>query len=281
MNSFSEKTLRALSPNVESKYYVYGLIDPRERYKTFFYIGKGEGNRIFSHEIESRKNGDSEKKKIEKIRAIESEGLEVEKVIICSNLTEKEAFAAEASLINAFRFLDDNYLVNIVSGHHSERAFTAEEFEQRNGAEDLDLEYVHHNLLVIKINRLHDKIKTERELYDAVRGLWRASLKRVATVDYVLGVYNSLIVAVFKPSEWFIVGLHPELLCDSVFHKPDETNKNRLFFVDKEFEELLNKPDSKNMVDLYFKKSPYYLKTIAKISTNQKSQNPITYIYGK
>ena len=35
MNSFSEKTLRALSPNVESKYYVYGLIDPERDIRPF------------------------------------------------------------------------------------------------------------------------------------------------------------------------------------------------------------------------------------------------------
>ncbi len=40
----------------------------------------------------------------------------------------------------------------------------------------------------------------EKLLYNSVRGIWRASKERVKTVEYVFGVYNSLIVAVFKPS---------------------------------------------------------------------------------
>lgn len=39
MNSFSEKSLLSLGD-----YYVYGLIDPRN--KQIFYIGKGTGNRF-------------------------------------------------------------------------------------------------------------------------------------------------------------------------------------------------------------------------------------------
>lgn len=53
MEKFSEKSLLSLG-----NYYVYGLIDPRKR--KIFYIGKGTGNRVFEHELESQGNLESE-----------------------------------------------------------------------------------------------------------------------------------------------------------------------------------------------------------------------------
>ena len=130
MNSFSEKSLLSLGD-----YYVYGLIDPRN--KQIFYIGKGTGNRVFEHERESIVNPDSEKLKLKTIADIKSEGFDVEKIIINSNLTEAEAFAAEASLINAFNYISDIGLSNIVSGHHSSEALSVEEYEKEYGAVEL------------------------------------------------------------------------------------------------------------------------------------------------
>ena len=63
VKSFSEKALDALNG-----YYVYALVDPRN--DKVFYIGKGIGNRVFSHELESGKSPSSEKKKLHKIRDI-------------------------------------------------------------------------------------------------------------------------------------------------------------------------------------------------------------------
>jgi hypothetical protein len=112
MDKFSEKSLLALG-----EYYVYGLIDPRN--KKIFYIGKGTGQRVFEHEKESLGNPDSEKLKLKTIAEINTTGLEVEKIIINCNLTESETFAAEAALINVFNYIDDIGLTNIVAGHRS------------------------------------------------------------------------------------------------------------------------------------------------------------------
>ena len=130
MNKFSEKSLLSLGD-----YYVYGLIDPRNN--RIFYIGKGTGNRVFEHERESISAPDSEKLKLKTISEIKSMGLDVVKIIINSNLTEAEAFAAEASLINAFNYTSDIKLTNIVAGHHSSAALSVEDFESIHGAIEL------------------------------------------------------------------------------------------------------------------------------------------------
>ena len=147
MDKFSEKSLISLGD-----YYVYGLIDPRN--KQIFYIGKGTKNRVFEHEKESLNNPDSDKLKLKTIQGIKNEGLEVEKIIINSNLTEQEAFVAEASLINIYNYFSNTKLTNIVSGHHSSEALSVDEFEKINGAIPLQENEIKHKILVIKINQL-------------------------------------------------------------------------------------------------------------------------------
>ena len=98
-----------------------------------------------------------------------------------SNLTEEEAFVAEASLINVFNYVSDAGLTNIVAGHHSAEALSVDEYERINGAVELEEKDIKHRILVIKINRLYQKSMDDKVLYDAVRGVWRASKEKVKT----------------------------------------------------------------------------------------------------
>ena len=264
MNRFSEKSLLALG-----EYYVYGLIDPRD--KQIFYIGKGTENRVFEHERESQENPDSEKLKLKTISEIKDKGFEVEKIIINSNLSEEEAFAAEASLINAFNYVGDNKLTNIVAGHHSAEALSVDNFEKIYGAEELEEKDLKHKILVIKINKLYQRYMDSDALYDTVRGVWRVSKEKVKSVEYVFGVYNSLIVAVYKPSQWFVCKEAKDRL-----PRPDvvltSKTENRLFFVDERYEQGL----------LYDENEQFYIgKSIAGLKLNQSAQNPITYLNPK
>ena len=85
-------------------------------------------------------------------------------------------------------------------------------------------------------------------------------------MDYVFGVYNSLIVAVYKPTKWYRC---KDALDKKPKHIDDVTEQleNRVFFVDEEFENG-NKVNS----------SGYEEKSIAGLKLNQSAQNPITYI---
>lgn len=221
--------------------------------------------------MESLGNSESEKLKLKRIAEIKAVGLEVEKIIMNCNLTEAEAFAAEAALINAFNYVEDTRLTNIVAGHHSAEVLIVDDFEKIYGVEELQESDIRHKVMIIKINKLYQKGMTEDVLYDSVRGIWRASLERVKTVEYVFGGYNSLIVTVYKPTTWYVCKEALEKLPKHVTQLTSKT-ENRVFFVDKGFEnhELMDKAEK------------FYLyKSIAGLKVNQSAQNLITYLEAK
>lgn len=262
MDRFSEKSLLSLG-----EFYVYGLIDPRNN--QIFYIGKGSGNRVFEHEREELGSSESENLKLKTIAEIKAIGLDVHKIIINSNLTESEAFAAEASLINAFNYIGDVKLTNIVAGHHSFEALSVEEYENLYGAVELNEGDIKHRILVIKINRLYQRDMDRKALYDSVRGVWRASIEKVKTIDYVFGVYNSLIVAVYKPTEWFICKEAQDRLPRQDIVLTPKT-EHRIFFVDEGYEHNLPMDENEQF---------YYGKSIANLKLNHSAKNPITYLF--
>ena len=113
------------------------------------------------------------------INAIENCGLQVKRILIHWGLTENEAFSAEAALINFLNYTDSLQLTNIVAGHHMHESLSVEDFETLYGAEPLLESDIKHNILVIKINKRYRRNMTSFELYEAVRGIWKAS-----TVSY-------------------------------------------------------------------------------------------------
>ena len=262
VKGFSEKAALALGG-----FYVYALLDPET--DKVFYIGKGMGNRVFSHEIESGKSKESEKKKLKKIREIEEKGLSVKRLIVNWGLTENEAFVAEATLINLLNRMPDIKLTNEVSGHHVHESLTTEEFELLYGAVPLKKEDVKHSILVIKINKLYRRGMSEEEIYDSVRGFWNASLKTIneKQIKYVFGVYNGLIVGVYKPDAWHygyeMIDAPQRDMLDAEAY---ERLKNRVYFVCNDFRAL----DEEGKCYLH--------KSITNLKVNQSAQNPITYL---
>lgn len=262
INGFSEKALDALDG-----FYVYALIDPRDN--KVFYIGKGTGNRVFSHEVESGKSLNSEKNKLQKIREIENDGFFVKRLVVNWGLSEAEAFAAEAALINLLNYLPNIRLTNEVAGHHVHASLTAEEFELQYGAVPLEMKDIKHSILVIKINKLYRRDMSAAELYDTVRGFWAASLKSIESrkVKYVFGVYNGLIVAVYQPDEWHYGYEMIDIPQKGILKDEDyERLKNRIYFICKDYAVL-------------DEEGQFYLnKSIANLKVNQSAQNPITYL---
>ncbi len=111
------------------EYYVYALIDPFNN--EIFYIGKGKGNRINCHfkelkkyiqllenGIPTRKGNFSNSNKTERMRLIQSKGLETKADKLIENISEKAAFVLEEILVERIgrKFLESGPLLNFSPG---------------------------------------------------------------------------------------------------------------------------------------------------------------------
>jgi hypothetical protein len=176
------------------KSYVYIYSDPRDGKP--FYVGKGIGNRVFSHLDEV-----SEAKKVEKIRQIRLVGLEPMIEIVRYGLTDDEATLLEASIIDLFGLKS---LTNQVRGQHS-RSFG------RVKISDLLLMFtaqpakVTHRALLITINRLYRTDMSAQELFEATRGIWKVGERR-ENAELALAVYQGIVREVYRIKSWHRAG---------------------------------------------------------------------------
>jgi len=95
---------------INSEYYVYVYIDPRNFEE--FYYGKGKGKRKYSHLLD-----DTDNEKTKRIKAIKKAGLEPIIKVIANKLTQEQAFLIEKTLIWK---LGKN-LTNLSSGHFANK----------------------------------------------------------------------------------------------------------------------------------------------------------------
>jgi uncharacterized protein len=181
---FSERVTKELGC------YVYRLIDPRNG--ETFYVGKGNGNRVFNHAADKLKDEDIISEKLLRIRQIRNAGFEVEHVIHRHGLDNDTAVEIEAALLDAYPGT-----TNIAGGHHSgdRGAMHAKEVVAKYEAKIADFK---HPMLAIIVNRSAE----ERNLYDAVRFAWRLDRERAKQAQFVLAVRNGVIIGVFRPTKW-------------------------------------------------------------------------------
>jgi len=179
------------APEVAGKlrYYVYRLIDPRNG--ETFYVGKGNGNRVFEHAAGEQAE-DSDVEKIERIRRIKIARLDVGHIIHRHGMDEKTAFEVEAALIDAYPGL-----ANIAGGHGSSEfgSMHHKEVVERYVAKEMEF---HHKIILISVNNS----ATERSLYEATRFSWRLDRRRASKADYVVATVRGLGVGVFEAEEW-------------------------------------------------------------------------------
>ena len=219
--------------------YVYRLVDPRNcKYETF-YVGKGSGNRVFSHargveqelkkikeEIEKEESELNDKDsegfeppdlKSERINEILKAGFDVKLIIHRHGIKDaKLAFAIESALIDAYP-----NLMNKQSGHGNS-AMTVEEIIKKYDLLKFE-ENPSEKLLLININALEADTTDRNAIYEQVRASWRVDKKRAEEVDYVLAVRRGVVIGAFVAKEWY----------------RDENNEKRWCFNGHEAEEAI------------------------------------------
>ena len=176
------------------KTYVYRLIDPRNG--ETFYVGKGQGDRVFSHirGEEKQMEGDELDNKLKRIREIRIARFDVAHVIHRHGMDDKTAFEVEAALIDAYPGL-----TNIVGGAGSNDygAMHAQEIVSRNGAEPANFDHV--RALLISVNRSATEASS---LYEATRYAWKLNKSKAKQAEVVLATRQGEIVGAFIARRW-------------------------------------------------------------------------------
>ncbi len=172
------------------KFYVYLYIDPRTEQP--FYIGKGKGNRAFSHLKDS-----AESAKVEVLKELEKVNLKPRIEILKYGLSEKEALLVESTAID---LVDVRRLTNRTRGHgsrHGARA-SVEELISLLDAKTVEIE---ESAILINITRAFRYGMTVQELYDATRSAWILGPKR-ENAKFALSVYRKVVREVYEISGW-------------------------------------------------------------------------------
>tara|TARA_B100000700_G_C14954902_1_gene813476 strand:+ start:147 stop:857 length:711 start_codon:yes stop_codon:yes gene_type:complete len=176
------------------KHYVYCLVDRDSG--TPFYVGMGEGNRVFDH-VEQAKKEDQDGKKIKKIRATKN----IEHVIIRHGLSEKEAFLLESVLIDFMKNYTD-FLTNEIFGKETSAfgMLTTSEIISKYNAKPL--EKFNNDVVLININKSYERAKGGKTIYEATKQCWVIGDRR-KKVKYALSEYKGIIVEVYKINNWY------------------------------------------------------------------------------
>jgi len=190
--------MKKLSHSVIEKiqYYVYILINPRD--ESIFYIWKWKWNRIFSHlnwAIKWEKPSD----KINQIKNIINNWLEVNHYIVRHWLTEKESFEVEWALIDFY--WKSNLTNKILWNKSNERwIMDIEEININYNAKEVIID---EEIVLININNMYEFWISDSNLYEATRKHWKVNKKNVSKAKYALSHYHWIIRWVYKINYWY------------------------------------------------------------------------------
>lgn len=173
-------------------HYVYLLVDPRNG--EVFYVGKGVGGRCLEHDY-----AEEGARKAARFAEIKAAGLEVKVDIIRHGMaTKEEALLVESSVIDVYGIEN---LTNKVKGHGSAefgRASLAE-LAARYAPEEAE---ILHRVVFVKLANTFKKGMSAEALYEAARGVWSLSPETARKYNYVLALWEGLVVEVYHVERW-------------------------------------------------------------------------------
>jgi hypothetical protein len=173
-------------------HYVYLLIDPRNG--EVFYVGKGVEGRCFEHDY-----AEEGALKAARFAEIKAAGLEVKIDIIRHGMaTKEEAFLVESAVIDVYGIAN---LTNRVKGHGSTdfgRASLAD-LAARYAPEEAE---ILHRVVFVKLADTFRKGMSADALYEAACGVWSLSPETASKHNYVLALWEGLVVEVYHVVRW-------------------------------------------------------------------------------
>jgi uncharacterized protein len=182
--------------------YVYALIDPRTNRP--FYIGKGRGNRVFSH-VACALDKPTANDKYETITDIIDSGNKVCHLILRHGMSNETALEVESALIDFCLYVIHLQINNRNLGQRSIPfgVMTTDEIVRKYKAEPLTS--IEDGFVLININKTYKRAKGLKDYYEATKQSWVISKNRRERLKYALSEYKGFIVGVFKILEWYPV----------------------------------------------------------------------------
>lgn len=239
----------------ELKYYVYIYSHPETN--EIFYIGKGKGNRVFSHLKEQ-----SESPKVEYIELLKNQGLNPKIEILIHGLEDEEiALKVESSIIDLIGLKN---LTNKQSGYKS-ATYGRMTVDQVNSMYNKQPINIVEPAILIKVNQSFRFSMSKRELYDYTRGRWKLNPERAKNAKYGFAVYQGVIQEVYEIFDWHKAGT-------------TESIRNGSGRIDLDTEDsLVGRFEFTGKIASNEIREKYRLMSVEHIF-NKKSQNPIMYV---